>query len=156
MWKSWQDYFFFTEDYTENFHCTCNPQLRQPILCQNYWLEKLKVILSVSSPSSNPGEASLFSCVSSPTCRCRLLSPPSLPLLLSLLSSYWHRTSCYLGIYTQAAASAFSLDADPRESPLGSMSLAQLTWAITWKAFSGHSALWWGFFIKHNGFSYHK
>lgn len=32
--------------------------------------EKLKVILSVSSPSSNPEEDSLFSCVSSPTCRC--------------------------------------------------------------------------------------
>lgn len=102
--------------------------------------EKLKVILSVSSPSSNPEEDSLFSCVSSPTCRCSVWpkaapatehlplpfpssSPPPSPVTDMEPAVTWE-------IYAQAAASGFSLDADPRESLLGSMSLALLPWGI--------------------------
>lgn len=73
-------FFFFTQHW--RFSSTCNPQFRQPILCQNYWLEKLKVILIGSSPSSNPGEAALFSCVSS-TCMCSVW-PKAAPAISSL------------------------------------------------------------------------
>lgn len=67
--------------------------------------EKLKVISSVSSPSSNPGEDSLISCVSSPTCRCSVWpkAAPATEHLLAFpssspsLTSYWQGTSCYLG-----------------------------------------------------------
>lgn len=62
--------------------------------------EKLKVILSGSWPSSNPGEDSLFSCVSSPTCRCSVwpkAAPATEHLPLPPLTSCSHGTSCYLG-----------------------------------------------------------
>lgn len=58
------------------------PTIQRAQLCQNYWLEKLKVILSTSSPSSDPAQASLFFCVSCPTCTCSVW-PKAAPALSS-------------------------------------------------------------------------
>lgn len=143
--------FFFTEDYTEDFHCTCNPQFTQPILCQNYWLEKLKVILSVSSPSSNPGEASVLSCVSSPTCRCSvcqrqpLLSPPSLPLLLSLPQQFLTWIQLLFGILCSTCCFWIQPGCRSKRKPPGLNVPCPAHMGLTWKAFSGYSTLWRGF-----------
>lgn len=60
--------------------------------------------------------------------RQHLLSPPS-PLPPSPVTDM--EPAVTWEIYAQAAVSGFSLDADLRESPLGSMSLGLLPWGIT-------------------------
>lgn len=107
MWKSWQDFFFYrtlkifkhVQPTIQTAHTVSELLVYKPS-------EKLKVILSVSSPSSNPEEDSLFSCVSSPTCRCSVWPkaapatehlPLPFPSSSPSLTSYWHGTSCYLG-----------------------------------------------------------